>query len=144
MVWARWHSRDLGISSPLSWRNSVWHPVPPAKTLAWPWHVPSRHPHQRHHGSPGPSPAATSRQLVQAWREMTAKHPAPQQLPPALGMGWELQPNERPCVRTMMGMSVKCLPQKSRPAVGWYLAASTCSCCPVLALLAPLGLGGGG
>lgn len=45
-------------------------------TLAWPWHVPSRHPHQSHRGLPGPLPAATSRQLVQTWREMTAEHPA--------------------------------------------------------------------
>lgn len=45
-------------------------------TLARPWHMPSRHPHQSHRGLPGPSPAATSSQLVQTWRERTAEHPA--------------------------------------------------------------------
>lgn len=50
--------------------------MPPAKHPGRPWHVPSRHPHQSHRGLPGPAPAATSRQLVQTWREMTAEHPA--------------------------------------------------------------------
>lgn len=57
-----------------------------------------------------------------------------------MGMGWELQPSETPCVGTMMGMSMKCLPQKSWLAMGWYLAASNCPCCPVLVLLASLPL----
>lgn len=71
-----WHSHDLEISFPPGIiQSGTWCLQP--NTMAWPWHVPSRHPHQSHRGLPGPLPAPTSRQLVQTWREMTAKHPAP-------------------------------------------------------------------
>lgn len=86
-----WSSDNVGSAADFSCRCGTavtWRFLPPSgiiqsstrclqlNTLARPWHVPSRHPHQSHRGLPGPSPAATSRQLVQTWREMTAEHPA--------------------------------------------------------------------
>lgn len=86
-----WSRDDVGSSTDSSCHSGTavtWRFLPPSgiiqsstrclqlNTLARPWHVPSRHPHQSHRGLPGPAPAATSRQLVQTWREMSAEHPA--------------------------------------------------------------------
>lgn len=131
-----WHSRDLKISSPPGIIQSGTRCLQP-NALAWPWHVPSRHPHQSHRGSPGPLPAATSRQLVRTWREMTAKHPA-------LGSSFLLWGSRgwlgctvgaaagSPGAGIVMGVSAKHLSQWSQPAVGWHLAAWNCFVSAVL------------
>lgn len=92
-LWSEARSSDgVGSEADFSCRCGTavtWRSLPPPSiiqsgtrclqpnTLAWPWHVPSRHPHQSRRGSPGPLPAATSGQLVQTWRETAAKRPAP-------------------------------------------------------------------